>query len=156
MGGYILNKTKLILIAMSPILIGYMLNFILRFIPYLIYMAPFLMLAYWFWAGMQYAKIVKNPVIAISLANSIGIISILLYYWQFVILPASERILAIAAFSQMFTTPLDYISALTRSLFKAANELTQVTTITMQTFEIVLMLIVFSCGYFYMKYKPKS
>ncbi len=151
-----MNKTKLILIATSPILIGYMLNFILRFIPFLIYMAPFLMLAYWFWAGMNFAKIIKNPVIAISLANSIGIISVLLYYWQFVILQASERSLAIASFSQMFTTPLDYVTALSQLLFEASNEITQVTTLTMQTFEIVLMIIVFSCGYFYMKYKPKS
>jgi len=151
-----MNKTKLILIATSPTLIGYMLNFILRFIPFLIYLAPFLMLVYWFWAGMKYAKIINNPVIAISLANSIGIISVLLYYWQFVILQDSERILAIAGFSQMFTSSLDFISALIRSFFQASNEITRVTTLPMQIFKIVLMIIVFSSGYFYMKYKPKS
>ena len=56
----------------------------------------------------------------------------------------------------MFTTPLDYISALIRLLYELPHEITQVTTLAMQTFEIVLMLIVFSCGYFYKKYKPKS
>lgn len=151
-----MNKTKLILMATSPILIGYMLNYLLRFIPFLIYIAPFLMIAYWFWVGMKFAKIVKKPIIAISLANCIGIISILLFYWQFVILQASERNSAIASFSQMFTTPLDYISALIRLLYELPREITQVTTLAMQIFEIVLMIIVFSCGYFYKKYKPKS
>lgn len=48
-----------------------MLNYLLRFIPFLIYIAPFLMIAYWFWVGMKYSRIVKKPVIAISLANCI-------------------------------------------------------------------------------------
>lgn len=151
-----MKKTKLILMAVSPVLIGYLLNFILRFLPFITYITPFLMIAYWFWIGTEFAKVLKKPVIAIPLANSIGIISLLLYYWQFVILQAGERNLTIAGFSQMFTAPLDYISALIFYIFKAPIEATSVTTLAMQVFEIILMLIVFSGGFFYKKYLSKQ
>lgn len=151
-----MRKSKLIILSISPILIGCILNYLVLLMPFLIYLAPFLMIAYWFWVGKEFAKIIKNPIIAILLANSIGIISLLLYYWQFVILQASERNLFISGFSQMFTTPLDYISALMNFIFKAHNEATYVTTLAMQTLELILMLIVFSSGYFYMKHLSKQ
>ncbi|MPM45844.1 hypothetical protein SDC9_92536 [bioreactor metagenome] len=140
-----MEKIKLLLIALSPILIGFLFNNLLIFLPLFIYIAPFLMMFYWFWVGTQFAENVKSPAKAILLANSIGIISLLVYYWQFVMVADNERILVLAGFSQMFTVPLIYLTAKIGLIFQQTpNEIIQVTG-------FILMLIVFTIGYFYKK-----
>ncbi|MEG0773847.1 hypothetical protein [Clostridium sp.] len=140
-----MEKIKLLLIALSPILIGFLFNNLLIFLPLFINVAPFLMMAYWFWVGTQFAENVKSPVKAIVLANSIGIISLLLYYWQFVMVADNQRNLVLAGFSQMFTISLIYITAKIGLIFpQTPNEIIQITG-------LILMLIVFTSGYFYKK-----
>jgi hypothetical protein len=147
-----MKKAKLLLMVLSPILIGLLFNNFLLFIPLFIYIAPFLMIVYWFWVGTKFTENVKNPTKAIVLANSIGIISLALYYWQFVIVADKERNLILAGFSQMFTAPFSYITARIGFIFEQTpNEITQGTTLVMQVTGLILMIIVFFSGYFYKK-----
>lgn len=147
-----MKKTNLLLMALSPILIGLLFNNFLVFIPLIIYVAPFLMLVYWFWVGTKFTENDMNPIKAIVLANAIGIMSLTLYYWQFIIVADQERNLILAGFSQMFTAPLSYITAKIGFIFEQTpNEITQVTFLIMEVTGLFLMLIVFSSGYFFKK-----
>lgn len=150
------KKVKLLLMTLSPILIGLLFNYLV-FIPLLIYIVPFLVMIYWFWVGTNFGENVRNPFKSIVLANSIGIISLVLYYWQFVIVADKERNLMLAGFSQMFTASLSYITARIGFIFeKTPNEVTQVTTLVMQVTGLMLMIIVFFSGYIYKRHYSKS
>ena len=136
--------------VLSPILIGLLFNHFLLFIPLSIYGAPFIMIVYWFWVGTKFTENVKNPIKAILLANSLGILSLVLYFWQFVIVADMERNLILAFFSQMFTAPLSFITAKIGLVFEQTpNEITQVTPLVMQVTGLILMIIVFFSGYLY-------
>lgn len=146
-----MKKVKLLLMALSPILIGLLFDYLV-FIPLFIYIAPVLVIAYWFWVGTNFTENIRNPIKAIVLANSIGIISFVLYYWQFVIVTDKERNLILAGFSQMFTAPLSYITGKIGVLFEQTpNEITQVTFLVMQVAGLILMIIAFFSGYIYKK-----
>lgn len=147
-----MKKAKLPLMVLSPIFIGVLFNNFLVFIPLFIYIAPFLMLIYWFWVGTKFTEKIKNPIKAIVLANSTGVIALALYYWQFVIVADKERNLLLAVFSQMFTVPLSYLTARIGFIFEQApNEITKITPLVMQVTGLILMIVVFSGGYFYKK-----
>lgn len=147
-----MKKTNLLLMVLSPILIGLLFNNFLVFIPLVIYIAPFLMLAYWFWVGTKFTENAMHPIKAIVLANAIGIMSLALYYWQFFVVTDQERNLILAGLSQMFTAPLSYLTARIGFIFEQTpNEITQVTFLAMEVTGLILMIIVFSSGYFFKK-----
>jgi hypothetical protein len=155
--GDTMKKTNLLLMVLSPILIGLLFNNFLLFIPLVIYAAPFLMIAYWFWVGTKFTENIMNPIKAIVVANAIGIMSLALYYWQFIIVADKERNLILAGFSQMFTAPLSYLTARSGVIFEQTpNEITQVTFLAMQVTGLILMIIVFSSGYFFKKNNLKQ
>lgn len=152
-----MKKAKLLLMVLSPILIGLLFNNFLLFIPLFIYVAPFLMIVYWFWVGTKFTENVNNPIKAIVLANSIGIISLILYYWQFVVVADKGRNIILAGFSQLFTLPLSYISSYIVIRFGLIpNGINQSTILAMQVVGLILMIIVFFSGYFYKKNLSKQ
>lgn len=100
---------------------------------------------------------VNNPIKAIVLANSIGIISLILYYWQFVVVADKGRNIILAGFSQMFTLPLSYISSYIMIRFGLIpNGINQSTILAIQVVGLILMIIVFFSGYFYKKNLSKQ
>ena len=116
------------------------------------YLMPIAMLAYWFWVGRKFAAFHQNPFMAILLGNIFGIISVGVYYWQFVLLTDQARSFVLAAFSQAFNTPLIMLTVRIGRLFEAAPDaLTQITVNASQAIGLLLMLIVFSTGYFHRK-----
>lgn len=152
-----MKKAKLLLMVLSPILIGFLFNNFLLFIPLFIYVAPFLMIVYWFWVGTKFTDHVNNPIKAIVLANSIGIISLILYYWQFVVVADKGRNIILAGFSQLFTLPLSYISSYIVIRFGLIpNGINQSTILAVQVVGLILMIIVFFSGYFYKKNLSKQ
>jgi len=143
-----MKKTNLMIMVLSPVILGILFNNFLVLFPLFIFVAPFLMIVYWFFAGTKFAEHVENPVKAVLTANAIGIISLLLYYWQFTIVSDAERSLLIAGFSQMFSAPLSYFSAVIGYLFtESPDEI----SLAMQVIGLILMIIVFSSGYIYRK-----
>ena len=152
-----MKKTNLLFMVLSPVLIGILFNNFLVYIPLVIYVAPLLMLVYWFWVGTKFTENVMNPIKAIVLANAIGIISLAMYYWQFIIVADQKRNLILAGLSQMFTAPLSYLTVKIGVIFEQTpNKITQVTFLAMEITGLILMVIVFSSGYFFKKNHSKQ
>lgn len=86
-----------------------------------------------------------------------GIISLPIYYWIFIIKGYEQKNLALAGFSQWFSAPLSFITAKIGVLFeKVPNEITQTTSLVMQISGLLLMMIVFFIGYSYKRYHSKK
>ncbi|WP_040210287.1 hypothetical protein [Clostridium polynesiense] len=146
-----MKKVKLILMALLPIIIGYLFINIF-FIPWLMYTVPFLVMGYWFWVGGKFAENVKSPLKATLYANFIGTIAFVLYYYQFVITADKDRNLTLAVFFQLFTAPLGIITAKIALIFQRnPNEVTPVTFFAIQALGLILMMLVFFSGYVYKK-----
>ncbi len=149
-----MRKLHLGLLAFSPMLIGYIFN-LTAMIPLFLLLAfimPFVMLGYWFWVGGKFAEVVKNPIIAILLGNIFGIISFVIYYWQFIILTGENRSLPLAIISQAFNSPLTMITVRVGRLFESVpNSVTQSTVSASHALGLLFMVLVFSTGYFYSK-----
>ncbi len=148
-----MKRANLLIMVVSPVLLGVLFNNFLVLIPLFIFVAPFLMIIYWFFAGSKFAENNVSPVKAVLMANSIGIISLALYYWQFTIVSDAKRSLLIAGFSQMFSAPLSYLSAVIGFLFTDA---TDEISLVMQVIGLILMIIVFLSGYLYRKKNLKK
>ncbi len=146
-----MRRIHLWLLAFSPVLIGYLFNLtalIPGFFIMLSYLMPIAMIVYWFWVGRKFAAFHQTPFMAILLGNIFGIISVGVYYWQFVLLTNQARTFVLAAFSQQFTSPLIMITVRIGRLFEAAPDtVTQTTLNASQAIGLLLMLIVFSAGY---------
>ncbi|MGI6175485.1 MAG: hypothetical protein ACOYJC_04820 [Christensenellales bacterium] len=146
------QKWMLPLLGISPILLGYLYNWLIT-LPALAsvctYLVPVLMLVYWLWAGMQFAKYFSSPFCAIMLGNAWGIVSLVLYIWQRLIVSEGQRILFLSAFSQMFSAPLSMLSAFFAVRMESyAHHISDVTFFWMQVFGLMLMISFFGAGCF--------
>lgn len=142
---------RLVLFALSSMLIGYIYNlsFLIPIIGILLYwLMPFAYLIYWFWVGGKFAESIRNPIIAIIYGNIFGIISLLVYVWQFTYLIDSQRNIWLAAFSQAFSSPISRITAKIGVQFEAkSGMITQASINVMQASGLILMVLVFAAGY---------
>ena len=142
---------KLGLLAFSSVLIGYIYN-LSFFIPVigtlLFWLMPVALLIYWFWVGGKFAEGMKNPIIAVLFGNCFGVISILVYIWQFNFLSDSQRNIGLAAFSQAFSAPLSPVTGKFGVLFEAeSGMITQTSIYAMQVLGLIIMVLVFTMGY---------
>ena len=82
-----MKTLRVSLLVLSPILIGYIYN-ILIFMPnsmiITIWLMPIAQLCYWFVIGGIFAQIYENSLRAIITGNIVGIISYVIYIWQFI------------------------------------------------------------------------
>ena len=105
-----MKKSVLILLSLVPVVVGWLVN-ILILVPVIgmagFYLLPLLTTVFWFFLGKQYAHNWK-AVPAVLIAHTVGICSLLIYLWQFLLETDATRNLTLAAFSQMFSasTPL--------------------------------------------------
>lgn len=146
-----MKDLKLGLFALSSILIGYIYNLTLL-TPVvgtlLFWLMPFVLLIYWFWVGGKFAEGINNPIIAIIFGNSFGVISILLYIWQFNFLSDAKRSMLLAGFSQVFSAPLSWITVRLGVLFEAKSGMISQTSLNaMQVIGLLIMVVVFTIGY---------
>lgn len=143
-----MKKILLLGMAISPILIGLLFNSFVGYLEFIGIIFSLLMIIYWFWVGTNFAEQIKNPVKAILLANSAGLISLVLFLWQFVLVSDEDRNLILAALSQMFSAPLSFLSARIAILF-TPDGINQKTLLVMQVVGLIIMILVFSAGYVY-------
>jgi len=68
------------------------------------YILPLVVLAFWFWLGGQYAKTNWGMAKSVLIGSGTGILSMVLYLWQFVMRSDETRNLPLAAFSQMYSS----------------------------------------------------
>lgn len=148
-----MNKMKFVFLAFSPILLGYIFNVVIL-LPimsnFLSWIFPFIQLIYWFWVGKKFSLHIDKPANAILLGNIFGIISLLVYFWQFVTLTDVNRNLWLAGFSQMFSCSLSGLSFKIVILLNLnSGAITQALVNSIQVTGLVLMISVFSIGYIY-------
>ena len=150
-----MKKSVLILLTLTPVIVGYLVN-ILIMVPVIgtagFFLLPLLTTVFWFYLGKQYARRWK-PVPAVLIAHTVGICSLLVYLWQFLLETDETRSLTFAAFSQMFSasTPL-YLFGRIAILFESQpNYAGRATMVAMQVIALVYMTIVFCIGIYWEK-----
>lgn len=100
-----MKKSTLILWTFIPILTGYLVNSLLT-VPVIgeifFYVLTVATTAFWFWLGRQFAKSTFKTIPAILIGNATGIISLLIYLWQFLLVTSENRSIFLAGLSQMY------------------------------------------------------
>ena len=116
------------------------------------YLLPLLTTAFWFYLGKQFARKWK-PVPAVLIAHTVGICSLLVYLWQFLLETDETRSLTLAGFSQMFSasTPLYLFGRIARLVEHRPNYAGRATMVAMQVIALVYMTIVFCIGIYWEK-----
>ena len=116
------------------------------------YLLPLLTTAFWFYLGKQFARKWK-PVPAVLIAHTVGICSLLVYLWQFLLETDETRSLTLAGFSQMFSasTPLYLFGRIARLVEHRPNYAGRATMVAMQVIALVYMTVVFCIGIYWEK-----
>lgn len=147
------NKKTLVLLTFIPIIIGYIINWTIM-IPYIgmpmFYVLPLIVLGFWFWLGSKYAKTDWKPIISILIGSATGLISLIIYLWQFIFISGEARNILLAAFSQMYSAAVPtYLFSRIATMFETqSNQAGIITMVTIQVMAVLLMMIVFTIGYF--------
>ncbi len=150
-----MKKSVLILLTLVPVIVGYLVN-VLIMVPVIgmvgFYLLPLLTTGFWFYLGKQYARRWK-PVPAVLIAHTVGICSLLVYLWQFLLETDETRSLTLAGFSQMFSasTPLYLFGGIARLVESQPNYAGRATMVAMQVIALVYMTIVFCIGIYWEK-----
>ena len=116
------------------------------------YLLPLLTTAFWFYLGKQFARKWK-PVPAVLIAHTVGICSLLVYLWQFLLETDETRSWTLAGFSQMFSasTPLYLFGRIARLVEHRPNYAGRATMVAMQVIALVYMTVVFCIGIYWEK-----
>lgn len=97
---------------------------------------------FWFWVGMRFAKIEENHIKNILVGNSLWLISLLIYVWQFVLSNDESRNIFFALFGQHYPFSFIWSGATLTILF---NDVIHGTLIVIISY--LIMLFVFIAGY---------
>ena len=101
-----MKKICLVLLTFVPCLVGYLVNISIR-LPVIgsiiFYVLPLFTTVFWFYLGRQYALSTWKTVPALLIGNATGVISLLIYLWQFFLKTEATINLTLASISQMFS-----------------------------------------------------
>ncbi|WP_113673943.1 hypothetical protein [Vallitalea guaymasensis] len=152
-----MRDKRLIILIFIPFVFGYLTNlvFLVPGVGTLTYsLMPFVLLIYWFWVGIQFSKSSIKNVYALIYGNILCVLSLLLYYWQFILLGEEKRSMILASISQMYVSPLSPITARFGIMFeKLPNVLSQTSITAMHTIGTILLVITFLAGFIFEKIK---
>ena len=155
-----MKKNVLVLCSFIPIIVGYLVN-ILIMVPLIgmtgFYTFPILMTICWFFVGKEYAKRWKTFA-AIIIAHALGILSLIIYCWQFLLETDETRNMFLSGISQMFSasTPLYLLGFIARFFESQSNYAGRVSMVALQVISLVYMIIVFCVGMYVEKNKLKK
>lgn len=145
-----MKKTILIASSLVPVIVGYLINYLIM-VPEIgmkaFFLLPLLTTVFWFYLGKQYARRWK-PAPAILIAHAVGICSLLIYLWQFLLETDQTRNILLAGFSQMFSasTPLYLFGGIARLVESQPNYAGRATMVALQVIALIYMILVFSAG----------
>lgn len=97
---------------------------------------------FWVYVGKQFGNLNISKVKSFTLGNSLWMISLLLYVWQFILLDISKRNFFIAGISQYYSLSFVSVSNMIISLFNNGADSTMVTIVA-----YIIMLIIFVIGF---------
>lgn len=144
----------LCLLAVSPVLIGYLFN-VMLYIPVIgslwMYAAPFTVLYYWGWVGTVFQGKFKSVWKSVPLGNAVGIVSFIVFLVLCQSGPQGELSYILSALSQMFTLPLGFLTmwiAVIKEGVYDLNEASVSAVVLTQAAGLVLMLAAFTIGCF--------
>ena len=101
----------------------------------------------WFFSGWAYGKTALPKGAAILLGNLVGLVSLLLYLWQFLLVEDGMRNLFLSAFSQMFCTAGTRLGALVSLPLKSEfNTAPQISVTCTVVFSTLIMSVIFAAG----------
>ena len=146
-----MKKTTLILLLFVPIIAGYVVN-ILIMVPVLgmllFYALPWFTTVFWYRLGRSYIRHGWKPLSAVALSTAPGVISLLLYLWQFLLETDETRSMFLAGLSQMFSasTPLYLFGGLARLFESQPNYAGRASLVALQVIALVYMIAVFAAG----------
>lgn len=156
-----MKKSVLILLTFIPIIVGYIVNFTIR-IPVIgmmiFYALPLLTTLFWFYLGRQYARSLWKTVPAILIGNATGVVSLLVYLWQFLLETDETRNLTLAGASQMFSAsaPTYLLARLAIFFEEQPNYTGRTAMVALQVVSVVYMIMVFCMAVFWEKKKQKE
>lgn len=154
-----MKKGILVLLTFIPVVFGYVFSYAMmipRIGSQLFYLYPIGIIIFWFWLGTRYSKTQYNLLFATLLGNAIGLISLTLYFVQFILLDDSRRNLFLAGFSQMFTSSIAPYTARIAVLLEAnKNSISQTTFTAIQWIGLIIMVVIFVAGYLVGKLKKQ-
>ena len=156
-----MKKSVLILLTFIPIIVGYIVNFTIR-IPVIgmmiFYALPLLTTLFWFYLGRQYARSLWKTVPAILIGNATGVVSLLVYLWQFLLETDETRNLTLAGASQMFSAsaPTYLLARLAIFFEEQSNYTGRTSMVALQVVSVVYMIMVFCMAVFWEKKKQKE
>ncbi|MDF2544210.1 MAG: hypothetical protein K0S47_3928 [Herbinix sp.] len=159
------KKIYLPIFSFAPLIFGYLHNWMISYIiniPIIFfiywYVFPVLMALFWFWVGGKFAQSNVKIFISVLLGNLVGIISLLVYFWQYFLISDSNRNITLAPLSLMFSSTISIFIARLAYLFQpnknVIDSLSMLSTI--QIMGLMLMIIIFTIGYYYKKRKINS
>lgn len=148
-----MKKSYLILLTLVPIVVGWSINAMigLPFVGMLMfYVLPFAVLLFWYWLGGKFAETDWGATPAILIGSASGLVSLAVYLWQFLGRTDETRHMILAVFSQMYTasTPMYLFGGVARLFEKQPNYAGRTTMVALQVLCVLLMVAVFSIGYF--------
>lgn len=156
-----MKKVVLVLLTFVPIVVGYIVNLSL-FLPVigmaLLYVVPLFMTAFWFYLGRQYARSTWKTIPAILIGNATGIISLLIFLWQFLLETDETRNSILAGASQMFSASVPiYLFGRVPNLFETQPNYTGIRImVAMEVIAVVFMIAVFCAAIFWEKRRLKN
>ena len=137
-----MKKSVLVLLTFVPLIVGHIINISIR-IPVIgmiiFYVLPLLTTVFWFYLGRQYARSTWKIIPALFIGNATGVVSLLIYLWQYLFKTDETRNVVLMSVAQMFSdaTPT-YLLGRIAILFE-----TQPNYIASSTFMVALNVISF-------------
>lgn len=151
-----ITKYKLILLIIFPLVVSLISNLLLTIgtntdssiflyiTTSLLYIWGFVAIVFWFYVGMQFGNTGISKMKSFLLGNSLWMISLLLYIWQFILLEDEKKNLFIAGLSQDYALGFVGVSGKIIGLFTNTIDGNKVIMISH-----LIMLLVFAIGFLF-------
>lgn len=156
-----MKKRSLLLLTLVPLAVGYLRNLALP-VPglgfALYYALPLAATAVWFWLGRRFVREGWKPVPALLTANAMGLVHLLLYLWQNLLVPAEARVPALTALFSAFTSAAPgYLLAPIAISFEAEpNTISMASSVALTVLSVLYMLLVFLAGSLFEKFRKPA
>ena len=148
-GGIMKHFKKEYIWILIPFIYGYLSNYFLFIINPLITQIVFGV--FWFWVGIQFAKLDGHSVKNFLVGNSLWLTSFVLFLWQFILMNDESRNTFLAGLSQHYMFSFIWSGT---SLTLLLSDTIYGTMIMVYSY--LFMLLIFGCGFIFNKLIHKN
>lgn len=147
-----MKKSILVLLTFVPFIVGYIINISIR-LPMIgmiiFYVLPLLTTVFWFYLGRQYARNTWKTIPALFVGNATGVVSLLIYLWQYLFKTEETRNMTLMSVSQMFSdaTPTYLLGRVAILFENEPNYIGSTSMVALNVISFVYMIVVFLFGF---------